>query len=59
MARREELLELSGQIINGFMSYDSSLLSKLFDRTLHEGTAKMTVTLAEKILEEIDKKENA
>lgn len=39
------------------MSSDSSLLSKLFDRTLHEGTAKMTVTLAEKILEEIDKKE--
>ena len=52
MTRREELLELSGQIINGFMSSDSSLLSKLFDRTLHEG-------IAEKILEEIDKKENA
>jgi len=59
MDRREELLELSGQIINGVMSSDSSFLSKLFDRTLHDGAARITVDLAEKILCEIDKKTNA
>lgn len=56
MDRREELIELSGQIINGILSSDGSILSKLFDRTLHEGAAKITVDLAEKILKEIDKK---
>ena len=56
MDRREELLELSGQIINGIMSSDSSFLTKLFDRTLHEGAAKITVDLACKIQQEIDKK---
>lgn len=56
MDRREELIELSGQIINGILSSDGSILSKLLDRTLHEGAAKMTVDLAEKILKEIDKK---
>ena len=56
MDRRQELIELSGQIINGIMSSDGSLLSKLFDRTVHEGSAKIVVDLANKILEEIDKK---
>jgi len=58
MDRREELIQLSGQIINGVMSSDSSFLSKLFDRTLHDGAAKITVDLAEKILSQIDKKTN-
>jgi hypothetical protein len=56
MDRREELVALSGQIINGIMSSDSSFLTKLFDRTLHEGAAKITVDLACKIQQEIDKK---
>lgn len=56
MDRKRELLELSGQIINGVMSSDSSFLSKLFDRTLHEGAAKITVDLAEKILNEVEKR---
>ena len=38
------------------MSSDSSFLTKLFDRTLHEGAAKITVDLACKIQQEIDKK---
>ena len=54
--RREELVVLSGQIINGIMSSDSSFLTKLFDRTLHEGAARITVELASKIQQEIDKK---
>lgn len=56
MDRRQELLELSGQIVNGIMSSDGTILTKLFDRTLHEETAKTVVDLANKILEEIDKK---
>lgn len=58
MDRKEKLLELSGQIVNGIMSSDGTLLTKLFDRTLHEETAKTVVDLAEKILEEINKREN-
>ena len=57
MARREELIELSGQIVNGIMSSDNSVFAKLFDRgVLIDGTAKMTVEIAEKIIEEIEKK---
>lgn len=56
MDKREELVALSGQIINGIMSSDSSFLTKLFDRTLHEGAARITVDLAHKIQQEIDKR---
>ena len=38
------------------MSSDSSFLTKLFDRTLHESAARITVDLACKIQQEIDKK---
>lgn len=38
------------------MSSDSSFLTKLLDRTLHEGAARITVDLATKIQQEIDKK---
>lgn len=38
------------------MSSDSSFLTKLFDRTLHEGAARITVDLAYKIQQEIDKR---
>ena len=56
MTKREALVELSGQIINGMLSADSSLLTKMFDRTLlHENTAKTTVDLAIKIFDKIDK----
>ena len=57
MTRREELLNLSGQIINGIMSSDSSFLSKLLDRSMHDSLAKVTVGLAKKILKEIDVEE--
>ena len=56
MTKEEALVELSGQIINGMLSADSSLLTKMFDRTLlHENTAKTTVDLAIKIFDKIDK----
>ncbi len=54
--KREELIELSGQIVNGIMSSDSSFFTKVIDRSvLIDSTAKMTVRLAKAILKEIDK----
>ena len=55
MATREELIQLSGQIINGIMSADNSMMLKIVDRAFHQETAKNTVELAKKILDEIDK----
>ena len=54
MNRREELIELSGQVINGMMSADSSFLTKVLDRSLHSGAASATVALAIKIQQKID-----
>lgn len=56
MEKREEIIQLSGQIINGIMSSDSSMLSKICDRTSGEFSAKLAVEMAFKMLEEIDNK---
>jgi hypothetical protein len=58
MTKREEIVELSGQIINGIMSSDSSILSKICDRTSSDISAKRAVEMAFVMLEEIDKKMN-
>ena len=55
MTKREALVELSGQIINGMLSSDSSLLTKIADRSLHAGAARTAVDLAIKMFERIDK----
>jgi hypothetical protein len=52
--KREELLELSGQIVNGILSSDSSVLSKIIDRTMHKQIAESAVEIAKKMLEKID-----
>ena len=54
MDKREALIELSGQIINGMLSADSSLWSKIADRSLHAGTASSTVNLAIQIFNKIE-----
>jgi hypothetical protein len=54
MVNREDLVQLTGQVINGMMSADSSILSKLFDRTLHEQAAKVAVSIARDMLKEIN-----
>ena len=54
MDRREELINLSGQIINGMMSADSTVLSKVVDRALHGTVADIAVGIAVKMLEKID-----
>jgi hypothetical protein len=56
--KREELLELSGQIVNGMLSADSSVLSKLVDRTMHKQIAESAVEIAKKMLEKIDEEED-
>lgn len=56
MDKREELVHLSGQIINGMMSADNSILSKVVDRTFHGGVAEAAVEIAHKMIKEIDKK---
>ncbi|MBP3732431.1 MAG: hypothetical protein J6I84_04220 [Bacilli bacterium] len=52
--KREELITLSGQIINGMLSADSSLISKMVDRTLHKQIAESAVGLAIEVLKRID-----
>ena len=56
MDRREELVELSGQVINGMMSADSSILTKILDRTFHRSVAESAVEIAAKMIAEIDKR---
>ena len=54
MNKREEIIELSGQIINGIMSSDNSILTKILDRTIHTNTAHVAVEMAIKMVEKID-----
>lgn len=56
MTKRESIINLSGQIINGMMSSDSSILSKICDRASFELSAKLAVDMAFKMDEEIEKK---
>ena len=51
---REELISLSGQVANGILSADSSLISKVFDRTMHKQVADMSVDIAYDMLNKID-----
>ena len=54
---RDELLNLSGQILNGMFSADSSMITKLFDRTIHKwGVADVAVDIAARVLDKIDTK---
>ena len=53
----EELVSVSAEIANGILSADSSLLSKVIDRTFHDQIAASAVSIAYKILTEIEKVE--
>ena len=55
MNRREELLGLSGQVINGMMSADGSIISKVVDRAFHKCIAEAAVGIALSMMKEIDK----
>lgn len=56
MDKREEIIALSGQIINGIMSSDDSLFSKVCDRTASDFSTKLAVDMAFKMIDEIDKR---
>ena len=49
-------MELSGQVINGMMSADSSILTKILDRAFHKSVAESAVEIAAKMVAEIDKR---
>lgn len=51
---REDLINLSGQVINGMMSADSSMLTKVLDRTMHKQIASAAVEIAYEMLKKID-----
>ena len=40
---REELISLSGQVVNGMLSADGSIITKVIDRTLHKQIAETAV----------------
>ena len=52
---REELINLSGQVINGMLSADDSVISKVLDRTMHKQIADTAVDVAFHMLQRIDK----
>lgn len=54
MTKREELISLSGQVVNGMMSADGDVWSKLIDRAVHAQVAKVSVAIANDMLKEID-----
>ena len=51
---REELISLSGQVANGMLSADGSIISKVIDRTLHKQIAESAVDVAYNMLKKID-----
>ncbi len=58
MTRREELIELTGQALNGMLSADDSVLTKILDRTVHRQVAETAVCIAVDALRRIDEIEN-
>ena len=58
MDKREELVNLAGQVINGMMSADSSFLLKAVDRTMHTQAEKVAVDIAVDMQHDIDKHYN-
>ena len=51
---REELISLSGQVVNGMLSADGSIITKVIDRTLHKQIAESAVDVARDMLTKID-----
>ena len=51
---REELILLSGQVVNGMLSADDSIITKVIDRTLHKQIAETAVDIAYDMLKKID-----
>ena len=58
MDRREELVNLAGQVINGMMSADSSFLLKDVDRSMRTQAAKVAVDIAVDMQHKIDEHYN-
>ncbi len=50
---RDELISLSGQVANGMLSADSSIIAKVIDRTMHKQIAEAAVDIAYEMLKKI------
>ena len=48
------MISLSGQVVNGMMSADGDVWSKLIDRAVHVQVEKVAVAIANDMLKEID-----
>lgn len=51
---KNDLISLSGQVINGMLSADSSMLTKLVDRTLHRQISDAAANIAYEMLQKIN-----
>lgn len=58
MTKREEIVELAGQIINGIFSSDGTILSKLADYAAGDMSSKRAVDIAIKMSDYLDEKLN-
>lgn len=59
MTYREELIELTGQALNGILSSDSSILSKVLDRAVHKQVAETAVGIAKDAINHINEITNS
>ena len=55
MDREEMLVSLAGQVVNGIMSSNSSVLSKVLEASMYDQIAEVSVKIAEKMADEIEK----
>jgi hypothetical protein len=53
MEKQEMLINLSGQVINGILSSNSSWLSKLLESSFHDQVADISVSIAKRMTEKI------
>ena len=51
---RGEFISLAGQVVNGILSSDNSVLSKLIDRAVHHQVADSAFNITRDILVKVD-----
>lgn len=55
MTQEEAIVSLSGQVVNGIMSSNSSIITKALEAPFHTKIAEISVKIAVKMYEEIQK----
>ena len=54
LMNRSEFITLAGQVVNGILSSDNSVLSKLIDRAVHHQVADSAFNITRDILVKVD-----